>query len=38
MNMGGLLCLDHARKTGTGGWLNWAAPEKLVKGWRGVDA
>src|SRR4029453_13897340 len=34
VDMRGLLCLDHARETGTGGRLNRTPPEKLLKGCR----
>src|SRR5262245_13602234 len=37
VDMRGLLCLDHARETGTGAWLNRTPLEKLLKGCRSAD-
>src|SRR5262249_22302684 len=37
-DMRGLLCLDYARETGAGGWLNRTSSEKPFKRCRGIDA
>jgi hypothetical protein len=38
IDMRGLLGLDNACKTGTGGWLNWTSPDKRLEGCRRVHA